>query len=69
VKGLRVLKVVMILLFFVLVAGDYFSLFEDQQLTEGITLFETRHYLVFAYILIRVYEYLKIKKGKQHGKT
>lgn len=58
----NILKTVLIVLFFVLLAGKYFDLFENYQLTDTLTLLDMRHVLVALYILVRIIEYFTLKK-------
>lgn len=66
-KLLEIVKGVIIILFLILVLGKYFYWFENYQLTDTITLFDTRHWLVILYVLIRVWEYVNRKKIKTNG--
>lgn len=66
-KLLEIVKGVIIILFLILVLGKYFNWFENYQLTDSLTLFDTRHWLVFLYVLIRVGEYVNRKKNKKNG--
>jgi hypothetical protein len=66
-KLLEIVKGIIIILFLILVLGKYFNWFENYQLTDTITLFDTRHWLVILYVLIRVWEYVNRKKIKKNG--
>ncbi|WP_132705545.1 hypothetical protein [Winogradskyella wandonensis] len=56
-KILEVTKGIIIILFFVLLAGAYLKLFDNRQITKNLTLFDLRHVLVGIYILIKLIEY------------
>ena len=65
-KVLDIIKGVIIVLFFVLLAGKHLNLFDNYQISDSFGIFELRHYLVLLYILIRVGKYIN-KKQKQNG--
>ncbi|SHG95215.1 hypothetical protein SAMN05444148_1344 [Winogradskyella jejuensis] len=63
-KILEVTKGIIIILFFVLLAGVYLKLFKNRMITESITLFDLRHVLVGIYVVIKLIEYGIKKRGR-----
>ena len=58
----NILKAIIIVSFFVLLAGKYFDLFTNFKITESLSLFDVRHILVGIYIVVRIIEYFVTKK-------
>ena len=58
----NVLKAIIIVSFFVLLAGKYFDLFTNYKITESLSLFDVRHILVGIYIVVRIIEFFVPKK-------
>lgn len=59
---MKYFKIVLVLIFFVLLAGRYLNLFPDYDITEKVSLFELRHAIVLIYFLILWRE----KNNKKH---